>query len=82
MKANLCFWERVADEALGFIFLGIGLLFLVISFTVLPVFGLFIAIPVLILAVAFLAAKRSKTCKLISESTRNVLPKSKSSQGK
>jgi len=82
MKATLCFWERVAAEVLGIIFLGIGLLFLVISFTVLPVFGLIIAIPVLILAVAFLAAKRSKTCKLISESTRNVLPKSKSSQGK
>jgi ABC-type protease/lipase transport system fused ATPase/permease subunit len=82
MKANLCFWERVADEVLGIIFLGIALLFLVISFTVLPVFGLFIAIPALVLAVAFLAAKRSKACQLISESTRNVLPKSKPSQGK
>jgi hypothetical protein len=82
MKANLCFWERLADEVLGIIFLGIALLFLVTSFTVLPVFGLFIAIPAFVLGVAFLAAKRSKACQLISESTRNVLPKSKPSQGK
>jgi hypothetical protein len=80
MKANYCFWERVTDEALGAIFVVIGLGFLVISFTIIPIFGLIIAIPVLFLGVAFMAAKRSKTCKLISESTRNVLPKSKSSQ--
>ncbi len=82
MKVNYCFWERIADEGLGAIFLGIGMLFLVISFTVLPFLGLIVAIPALILGVAFVGAKRSTTCKLISESTRNVLPKSKPNQGK
>ena len=81
MKDKYCFWERVTDEVLGSIFLVFGLVFLLITFTYIPVFGLIIAIPMLVLAVAFLAAKRSKTCKLISESTRNVLPKSTSSKG-
>ncbi len=82
MKENLCFWERVADEVLGAILLLIGVLFLIISFTVLPIIGLFVAIPVLAVAIAFLGAKRSKTCKLVSESTRKILPKSTPQQGK
>ena len=78
MKENYCFWERVADEVFGVILLLIALFFLVMSFTVLPVLGFFIAIPAFFLAIAFMTAKRSKTCKLISESVRGVLPKSKS----
>ena len=76
MKNTYCFWERVNDEVLGFILLIIGLLFLMLSFTFLPVFGLVIAVPILCLAIAFLMAKRSNTCKLVSKSTRRILPKS------
>jgi hypothetical protein len=79
MKTTYCFWERVNDEVLGFILLVIGLLFLTLSLTFLPVFGLVIAIPILCLAIAFMMAKRSDTCRLLSESTKKILPKSNES---
>jgi hypothetical protein len=44
----------------------------VVSFTIIPIIGLFIAIPVLVLAVAFLGAKRSKECALIAHRTKNI----------
>jgi hypothetical protein len=44
----------------------------VISFTIIPVLGLLIAIPVLILAVAFLGAKRSKECALVAQRTKDI----------
>jgi phosphate/sulfate permease len=50
----------------------LGLILTVISFTVIPVIGLVIAIPVLFLAVSFLGAKKSKECALVTQKTRKL----------
>jgi hypothetical protein len=52
---------------------GVGLLFTLTGITVLPVIGLMIAVPVLGLAVVFLAAPRSKACSIIAQKTRGTL---------
>jgi ABC-type phosphate transport system permease subunit len=53
--------------------MGVGLLFALTGITVLPVIGLLIAVPVLVLAVVFLAAPRSKACAIIAQKTRGAL---------
>jgi uncharacterized membrane protein len=40
----------------------LGLLFVIMGFTVLPVFGLIIALPLLALSLVFFAAQQSKEC--------------------
>lgn len=51
---------------IGFIILPFGLLLAVASFFLLPIFGLIFALPVLILAVMFIAAPESKVCRLLT----------------
>ena len=51
---------------LGFIILPFGLLLAVVSFFLLPIFGLIFALPVLTLAVMFIAAPQSKVCRLLT----------------
>jgi hypothetical protein len=55
--------------------MGVGLLFTLTGITVLPVIGLMIAVPVLVLAVVFLAAPRSKACAIIAQKTRGAVNK-------
>ena len=73
MNRISCYFERISDFAVGLFLLFIGLVLTVISFTIIPIIGLFIAIPVLILAVAFLGAKRSKECALIADRAKNII---------
>ncbi len=73
MNRISCYFERISDFAVGLFLLFIGLVLTVISFTIIPVIGLFIAIPVLVLAVAFLGAKRSKECALIADRAKNII---------
>jgi hypothetical protein len=73
MNRLSCFFERVSDLSVGMFLLLFGLGLAIISFTVIPVIGLVVAIPVLILAVAFLFARRSKACALLSERTRKLM---------
>ncbi len=73
MNRISCYFERISDFAVGLFLLFIGLALTVISFTIIPVIGLFIAIPVLVLAVAFLGAKRSKECALIADRAKNII---------
>ena len=68
-----CYFERISDFAIGLFLLFVGLALTLISVTVIPVIGLFIAIPVLVLAIAFLGAKRSKECSLIAKRTKDIL---------
>jgi len=68
-----CKLERVSNVTVGLILMGVGLLFALTGITVLPVIGLLIAMPVLVLAVVFLAAPRSKACTIIAQKTRGVL---------
>ena len=73
MNRISCYFERISDFAVGLFLLFIGLVLTVISFTIIPIIGLFIAIPVLILAVAFLGAKKSKECALIADRAKNII---------
>ncbi|MGD2185390.1 MAG: hypothetical protein PVI71_04640 [Desulfobacterales bacterium] len=72
MNRISCYFERISDFAVGLFLLFAGLALTVVSFTIIPIIGLFIAIPVLVLAVAFLGAKRSKECALIAKRTKNI----------
>ena len=72
MNRISCYFERISDFAIGLFLLFVGLALTAISFTIIPVIGLFIAIPVLILAVAFLGAKRSKECALVAQRTKGI----------
>ncbi len=73
MNRTDCKLERVSNVTVGLILMGVGLLFSLIGVTVLPVIGLLIAVPVLVLAVVFLAAPRSKACAIIAQKTRGSL---------
>jgi hypothetical protein len=78
MNRISCYFERISDLAVGLFLLFVGLALTVVSltvvsFTIIPIIGLFIAIPVLVLAVAFLGAKRSKECALIADRAKNIL---------
>ena len=72
MNRLSCHFERISDFAVGLFLLITGLAFTVIGFTILPVIGLFIAIPLLVLAVVFLGAKKSKECALIAKRTKGI----------
>ena len=72
MNRLSCHFERISDFAVGLFLLFTGLFLTLIGFTIFPVIGLFVAIPFLILAVAFLGAKRSKECKLIARRTKGL----------
>jgi hypothetical protein len=72
MNRISCYFERVSDFAVGLFLLFTGLALTVVSFTIITILGLFIAIPVLVLAIAFLGAKRSRECALIAQRTKNI----------
>ena len=73
MNRLSCFFERISNFAVGLFLLFAGLALTLISFTIVPIIGLVIAIPVLVLAVVFLGARRSKECALVVERTRKIL---------
>ena len=73
MNKNECRLERVSNVTVGFVLMFVGLLFAVTGITVLPVIGLLIAVPVLVLAWIFLVAPRSKACSIIAQKTRGVI---------
>lgn len=70
-----CKMERLSNVTIGMILFIIGLGFTLIGIVVIPVVGLIIAIPVLILAGIFLAAPRSKACAMLSEKARSAVAK-------
>ena len=73
MNRTDCKLERVSNVTIGFMLMTFGLLFALIGITVLPVIGLLIAVPVLIIAGVFLASPRSKACAIIAQKTRGAL---------
>ena len=72
MDRKSCMFERISDFSIGMILLFFGLLFTFMSFLVLPIVGLVVAIPILVLSVAFLGARRSRACALLSERTKKI----------
>jgi hypothetical protein len=73
MNKNECRLERVSNVTIGFILMVVGLFFAGTGVTVLPVIGLLIAVPVLVLAGIFLVSPRSKACSIIAQKTRGVI---------
>lgn len=73
MNRISCHFERFSDFAVGLFLLFLGLALTIVSFTIIPVLGLFIAVPVLVLAIAFLGAERSRECALVAQRTKNIL---------
>jgi len=73
MNKTECKLERVSNVTLGFFLLIIGLMFTLIGIMIVPVIGLFVAIPVLIISGIFLASPRSKACAMIAQRTRGAI---------
>ena len=73
MDANSCKLERFSNFSVGIVLLIVGIIFGITSFALLPIVGLIIAVPVLILAVIFLSARRSEACALISEKAKRLI---------
>ena len=65
MNKIKCASEKVTLRTLGFVLLPFVLFFTVVANIVLPVFGFFLAIPLFIFVGVFLAAPKSKTCRLL-----------------
>jgi len=62
MGALDCFGDKVSAFFIGVLLLIIGIGFFIVSFTVLPVFGLIVAIPALIASVPFLRTAFRAAC--------------------
>ena len=73
MNKTECKIERVSNVTVGFFLSIIGLMFTLIGIMIVPVIGLFVAIPVLIIAGVFLASPRSKACAIIAQKTRGAI---------
>ena len=73
MNKTDCKLERVSNVMVGFLLLIIGAFFTLIGIMIIPVIGLLIAIPVLCIAMIFLASPRSQACSIIVQKTRGVI---------
>ena len=65
MEKIKCASEKLTLRTLGFILLPFVLFFAFVANVVLPVFGFFLAIPLFIFVGVFLAAPKTKTCRLL-----------------
>lgn len=70
MDANACRQERFSSRTIGFIFLAISLVLLVIGMVIVPVVGFVFALPTVILGIVMLAAPESRACRLIRQGLR------------
>lgn len=57
-----CFGDKVGAFFVGMILLVIGIIFVIVSFTILPVLGLIVAIPALIIAAMYLKTAYKAAC--------------------
>lgn len=64
MNRRNCFFERVSNIGVGSALLLIALGFVIITVTVLPPFGLLVAVPVMSLAALFFFLPRSRECRI------------------
>ena len=75
MNKTDCKLEPVSNIMIGSILMVIGLMFTLIGIMIIPVIGLFIAFPVLVISVVYLASPRSEACAVIAQKTRGALSK-------
>ena len=72
MKSIDCKLERVSNTMVGAVLSFIGLVFILLRLTIIPVIGLLIAIPVIIMSTIFIFSPRSKACTLVVEKVREA----------
>ena len=72
MKSIDCKLERVSNTMVGAVLSLIGMVFVLLGMTIIPVIGLLIAIPVIIMSTIFIFAPRSKACTLVLGKVREV----------
>jgi hypothetical protein len=65
MNKFRCTAEKTTLKTLGLILLPFVLFFVVVANVVLPIIGLFFALPLVILNVLLISAPKSKTCELL-----------------
>jgi hypothetical protein len=65
MNRQDCVSEKWSSRTVGLIILPLAMALGFLGFLILPVVGLFFAIPLFILSFVFLAAPESKVCRLI-----------------
>jgi len=70
MDRTDCLRDKISSRMVGFILLGFSLIIAFAGFLIVPVLGLFFALPLLVLAGVFIAAPESKVCRLITGKSR------------
>ncbi len=65
MNKLRCAAEKMTLKTLGYILIPFVTFFVIVANIVLPIFGLFLALPLVVLNGLFIAAPKSKTCELI-----------------
>ena len=63
MNALTCFGEKLSAFVIGMVLLGLGIVFIIIGLTVLPIIGLVVAVPLLIASVPFLKSAFVEACR-------------------
>lgn len=64
MKSNNCVSEQISKYFIGFLVLGAALALVVIGFTILPIFGFFMAVPLVALAVIIFRFHLNDQCEI------------------
>jgi len=72
MKSLDCKLEKVSSAMVGAIILFLGLIFLILGLTVIPIISLFFALAAFVLGVVFLLAPRSESCALVTQKLRKA----------
>ena len=62
MRKSDCIFGKAIDLLVGTVLMAMGILSLASAFTIFPIFGFILAIPLLWLSVTFLAAPRDPAC--------------------
>ena len=70
MKPLDCKLEKVSNAMVGSILLFVGLVFVMLGITVIPIIGLLLALAAFVLGVVFLLAPRSESCALVTQKLR------------
>ena len=73
MKTLDCKLERLSNTMVGAILFFFGLIFALLGLTIIPVIGLLIAIPVIIMGTIFILAPRSRACSLMTLKVREAV---------
>ena len=66
MDRTDCLRDKISSRMVGIILLGFSMIIAFAGFLIVPVLGLFFALPLLALAAVFIAAPESKVCRLIT----------------